>query len=288
MKTYFDCIPCLLRQTLDVTRKITSDEVQQEQIIRAVLKETSRANLLESPPMLAWRIHHLIKKLTGVQDTYQEIKEFSNKLALKMLPELKEKLNHAEDPLEMAVRLAIAGNIIDFGVTGDLDWRMVEETIQGALSASFDTRGLDLLRKRLGTAKRIVYLTDNAGEIIFDRLVIEQLPLDAVTVVVKAAPIINDAVMEDAKVAGLTELVTVIDNGMDAPGTVLSLCSPEFLKFFENADVVIAKGQGNYESLSDAPREVFFLLKAKCAMVAKHLHCQVGNFILKAGGHPQD
>ena len=136
---------------------------------------------------------------------------------------------------------------------------------------------LERLRRRVQETKSILYLADNAGEIVFDRLLIEQLPRDRVTVAVKGGPVINDATREDAEAAGLIDLVEVIDNGSDAPGTILEQCSPSFQRRFAEADLVIAKGQGNYETLNDVPREVFFLLKVKCPVIARDIACDLGH-----------
>ena len=129
-------------------------------------------------------------------------------------------------------------------------------------------------------AQDILYLADNAGEIVFDRLLIEQLPMQKITVVVKGFPIINDATMEDAVAAGLTEIVSVIDNGSDAPGTILEICSDAFVSRFEQADLIITKGQGNYETLSDIDKNIYFILKAKCPVIASDLGCPIGQMVL--------
>jgi len=140
---------------------------------------------------------------------------------------------------------------------------------------------LESFRKTVTEAQNILYLSDNAGEIVFDKLLIEQLGPEKVTLAVKARPVLNDATAEDAGAAGLIDLVEVIDTGDDAPGTILETCSGVFRYFFEAADVVIAKGQGNYESLSDVDKNIFFMLKAKCPVIAEHLGCEVNQMILR-------
>jgi uncharacterized protein with ATP-grasp and redox domains len=130
-------------------------------------------------------------------------------------------------------------------------------------------------------AEDILYLTDNAGEVVFDRLLLEQLPRKKVTVAVRGKPVINDATMEDAEYVGLAEVARIIDNGSDAPGTILSDCSDTFRRRFERADLIISKGQGNYETLADCPRPIYFLLQVKCPIIARDLNCQVGTAILR-------
>ena len=281
MRTYFDCIPCFVRQALDSARLITDDEQIHEQVMRGVLRLASRMDLRQSPPAMAQKIHRLIRKLTGVEDPYLQTKNRFNKLALKMYPELREQVQASTDPFETAVRLAIAGNIIDLGVKSGLAESQVEETIAQSLTEPLDMDALKEFRNATAQAKDILYLGDNAGEIVLDRLLIEQLPCEKITFVVKAGPIINDATMEDAEIAGLTDIVTVIDNGSDAPGTILESCSEAFRRRFDEADLVISKGQGNYETLSDVNKNVFFILRAKCPVIAQHLGCEVGQMILR-------
>lgn len=280
MRIYLDCIPCLVRQALDSARLITDDEVIQEEVLREVLRLASKMVLYQTPPAMAQKIHRVIRELTGVQDPYLQVKNRFNKFALKMYPDMKERIETSADPLETAVRLAIAGNIIDLGVKSRLEESQVETTITRSLTESLDMEALEEFRNATAQAKDILYLGDNAGEIVFDRLLIEQLPCKNITFVVKAGPIINDATMQDAEMTGLTDMVSVIDNGSDAPGTILQSCSQEFRRRFNEADLVIAKGQGNYETLSDADKNIFFVLKAKCPVIAQHLGCEIGCLVL--------
>ena len=281
MQIFLDCISCFVRQALDSARLATDDERIHEQVVREVLRLASDLDMSQSPPAIGQQIHRLIRKLVGQNDPYHQIKERFNKLALKFYPELKERVRISEDPFATAVRLAIAGNIIDFGVNSSLEESCVKETISDSLSGYLDPKQIQAFKDAVTSAEKILYLADNAGEIVFDRLLIEQLPAEKVTVVVKGRPIINDATMEDAEFAGLTEIVEVIDNGSDAPGTILKTCSQTFRNRFENADLIIAKGQGNYETLSDADKNIFFILKAKCPVIARDLGCEVGEMILR-------
>jgi len=280
MRTFLDCIPCFVRQALDATRFVTDDVRVHERVLREVLRAASEMDLSVTPPEMGLRIHRAIRELTGVADPYREVKERFNRAALALYPELKARVRAAADPLEAAARLAIAGNIIDFGVRSSIETAEVEALIHGALDAPLEG-SVAPLRAALDEADRILFLADNAGEIVFDRLLIEELPLERVVVAVKGSPIINDATRADAEVAGLTDLVEVIDNGSDAPGTLLGVCSEAFRRRFEEADVVIAKGQANYETLSEADQDIFFLLQAKCAVIARDLGCPVGSFVLR-------
>jgi uncharacterized protein with ATP-grasp and redox domains len=196
-----------------------------------------------------------------------------------MYPELKQRIEASADPLETAVRLAIAGNIIDFGVNSEVQENTVERTISESLVDKLDLKALQRFRTATATAKDILYLCDNAGEIVFDRLLIEQLPYEKVTVVVKGSPVLNDATIEDAQIAGLTDMVDVIDNGSDAPGTILESCSETFRRRFEESDLLISKGQGNFESINNVRKNKFFLLRPKCSVLAEHLGCKIGSLV---------
>jgi len=280
MKTFFDCIPCFVRQALDSVRLVTDDESIHERLLREVLREAGKMDLRQSPPEMGQHIHRLIRELTGERDPYRRIKERFNRLALDLYPELEARLQSSTDPMATAVRLAIAGNVIDFGVNSHLNEAHVHQAIEQALTTPFDG-DVETFAAAVSDAEGILFLADNAGEIVFDRLLIEQMPPGKVTVTVKGSPVINDATMEDAETAGLTELVEVIDNGSDAPGTILEDCSEGFRRRFDKADLIIAKGQGNYETLSEVEKDIFFILKAKCPVIARHLGCQVDSMVLR-------
>jgi uncharacterized protein with ATP-grasp and redox domains len=287
MRTYFDCIPCIIRQALDAIRLINDDEKKHEQILREVLFLANKMDLSESPPAMAQKIHRVIRQLTETDDPYKEMKGRFNDFALQHVPRFQKLLATSEKPFETAVRLAIAGNIIDLGVKCSLTMLEVEKTIDQALIVPFDMKDFEDFRKATVEATNILYMADNAGEIVFDRFLIEQLGPEKITLVVKGKPVINDATVEDAQAAGLTDLVRVIDNGDDAPGTILKSCSREFQQRFEKADLIIAKGQGNYETLSDVDKNMFFILRAKCPVIAGHLNCTVGTLVLRKNRIPK-
>jgi uncharacterized protein with ATP-grasp and redox domains len=217
----------------------------------------------------------------AVNDPYYTVKQQFNAAALRLYSQMRNLILESDDPLATAVRLAIAGNIIDFGVKSQLDETELKVTISKCLAEDPSGLQLEVFREAVNEAQVILYLADNAGEIIFDRLLIEQLPEGKITVAVKGSPVINDATMEDAVLAGLPRIVDVIDNGSDAPGTILESCSQSFRDFFRKADLVIAKGQGNYETLSDLDKNIFFILKAKCPVISRNIGCKVGEMILQ-------
>jgi len=281
MKTYFDCIPCFIRQGLDAVRLVTDDQKIQEQVLREVLILAGKIDLNTTPPAMAQKIHRIIKQLVGTDDPYKQAKELFNEFSLKLFPKYQNMVESSENPFETAVRLAIAGNIIDLGVKCSLHLSEAEKIIEQALTEPFDSADLDDLQRATDKAEGILYLADNAGEIVFDRFLIEQIGPDKITLVVKGSPIINDATIDDAKAAGLTDLLKTVDNGDDAPGTILESCSEEFRQRFSQADLIIAKGQGNFETLSDVNKNIFFILRAKCPVIAKHLNCPIGTLVLR-------
>jgi len=281
MNTFLDCIPCLIRQSLDSVRLVTADEQIHEQIVREVLQATSQMDLSLPPAAMAQVVHRRIRELCRSSDPYRRSKQQLNRLALDILPAFTSALEDAADPWDVAVRLAIAGNVMDLGVKSGLNEAQVRASMDQSLHEPLHGDAADLAAA-VAEAGSILYLTDNAGEIVFDRLLIERMPREKLTVAVKGEPIINDATMEDAEAAGLTGLVQVIDNGSDAPGTLLADCSEDFRRRFAEADLIIAKGQGNFETLRESPKRVYFLLRVKCPVIARDVGCPVGQMVLHA------
>ena len=263
---------------------VSDDPAVHERIVREVLHWSSGMDLDRSPPFLAQRIHRRLREITGMKDPYAGAKARLNRMAMDLLPELQDEIKSTPDPLAMAVRLAIAGNIIDMGVHGDIDESDVRRSVQQALAEPVSGVWEDF-RRAADRAGSILYLADNVGEIVFDRLLIEQLSPERVTLAVRGAPVINDATVADARAVGLHQVVDIIDNGSDAPGTLLEDCSREFRERFSAADMIIAKGQGNFETLSHVPGNIFFLFKAKCSVIADHVGLPLGTHVL-ARCHP--
>jgi len=282
METSLDCIPCFVRQALEAVRFVTDDPALHERVLREVLAMVAKLDLRQSPPVVAQEIHRRLRELTHQADPYRGVKDRFNRLGLRLLPELLATMAGAADPLRMATRLAIAGNVIDLGVNGRLTGAEVRSAMDHALVEPF-CGDMGTFREAISTARRILYLADNAGEICFDRLLIERLPTEKVTLAVRGGPVINDATLEDARAAGLHEIVEVVGNGSDAPGTILGDCSPPFRRRYERADLIIAKGQGNFETLSEEPKNIFFLFKVKCAVIAARAGQALGTHVLLRG-----
>ncbi len=278
MRTALDCVPCFARQALEAARFVTDDPAVHERLLRDVLRSAAELDLAQPPPAVARRIHRKLRELTGVADPYRAVKDRFNRMAMDMLPELTAFVLSSDDPLHAALRLAIAGNVIDLGVDGGFTEADARRAIEATMHEPFHG-DVEAFRAAVAAAERILYIADNAGEIVFDRLLIEHLPIERVTLAVRGGPILNDATREDAEAAGLSGLVEVIDNGSDAPGTVLGDCSADFRRRFDEADLVLAKGQGNFETLSDSRANIVFLLKAKCPVIADHVGLAVGTHI---------
>lgn len=286
MQTALECFPCFLRQALAAARRATNDAALHRAVIDRVAGEMRRFDTRLSPPAMAQRIHRVIRDETGEADPYRDIKQHFNRHGMRLRDRLRSRVRRAPDPFAAAVRLAIAGNSIDFGTRDDVTEHAISRLIRDAWRQP--VRGsVTGLRRAVWRARRILFLADNAGEIALDQLLLEQMPLDRVVVAVRGRPVLNDATHEDAEAVGLTSLVEVIDNGSDAPGTILDTCSPRFRRTFAEADLVVAKGQGNFESLSSVPdRDIRFLFMVKCPLVARQLHCRVGAFVVRAAGRP--
>ncbi len=280
MNTGIDCIPCFVRQAAEAVGFCVADESRRAVVMRHILSELARLDWSGVPPATAQILHRMIRKETGNTDPYRSMKENMNRLALKLLPFLQNEARMQEDPGAAVLRLAVAGNLIDAGAkTGlkenDIRTMMCQtcqgECMKGSARELFQSAEL---------ARKVLYLTDNAGEIVFDRALIEMLPREKMVVGVRGSAVLNDATLVDAETAGLLGIVRVLSNGSDAPGILLEDCSAEFRRVFDESDLIIAKGQGNFESLSDTSKHIFFLLQVKCACVAEHLGIPVGRMAI--------
>jgi uncharacterized protein with ATP-grasp and redox domains len=283
MKVNLDCIPCFQRQALQAVRFVSDDEKLQESVLREVAEKLLESNWDVTPPELAHQVHSIVKRITKENDPYKKVKRESNDLVLKMYPELKETVKKSRDPLRTAVRLAIAGNIIDFGVPQKFN---LESTIREVLKKRFAIDDYETLKEKLKAAETLLFFVDNAGEIGLDKLLVETFlettKFEKISFVVKGGPIINDATLEDAVYMGLdglpnSEFLT-IGNGEEGTGPARS--SQTVKRWIREYDLVISKGQGNYEGLSEH-NGLFFMLMAKCPIIASDLGVEVGDIILE-------
>ncbi|HBB91659.1 MAG TPA: hypothetical protein DC042_08045 [Bacteroidales bacterium] len=229
-------------------------------------------------PEIQREFQNKLAEMNGIEDPYRDEKRNSNQLALELYGEWKPKVLASDNPYQLALRLALAGNVMDYGANQQFD---IHKSIEDALSAPIAIDHSVLLRERIRQSGKILFLGDNAGEIVFDKLLIETIMHPNITYVVKGGPAINDATMEDSEATGMEWVADVISNGYDAPSTVLSKSDPEFRSHFESADLIISKGQGNFEGLMSArdPR-IFFLLMVKCDYISEKIGVPKGSFVV--------
>jgi damage-control phosphatase, subfamily I len=278
MRTYFDCYPCFLRQALSAARRAGATESQQYDVLQNVLALLQIIQPEQNPPEIAHHVHRIVRETVGDADPYQAAKSKSTAEALALYPQLKQTVAENDDPLEIALRISIAGNIIDFGPRNKIE-NLAAEVYQ-AINQPIYLDDSKILRARLEEAEHLLFLADNAGETVFDRVLIESLSLPVIYAV-KGGAILNDATIEDAVAAGLHQSATLINTGSDAPGTILPYCSAEFRDMFNEAPLVIAKGQANYETLSEAGEKVFCLLQVKCPIIGRDIDAPVGSMIVR-------
>jgi len=277
-----------MRQSLDAARFASSDESIHRKVLSEVMTAIQQSQFRTPPPIIGQEIHRVIKQITQNPDPYAREKRRFNEVMLRQWDHLQQLISTASDPFEMGIRLAIAGNTIDFAL-GNLNESTVTTAIDSAICQRLNG-SLAELRREIEKAKTILYLSDNTGEIVCDRLLIEMLlapPFEKkVTLCVRGLPIINDATREDADFVGLSAVVPVIDNGNDGLGCNLDICSDEFIQHFQEADLVLAKGLANYETLVEnttaiQPKRIAFLFKSKCPFISHFAGTELGDFVIR-------
>lgn len=278
MQTYPECTPCLVRHAGELARDNLPNHARQA-FMNEVMAAVDGFDRRKAPPFFAREMYDLLRRRSGIADPYAERKAHSNMMALDLVQKLRAAVEISADRLDTCLRFAVAGNIIDFGVDEN-HGPVVEETLERALSARFSADDASELRDRLGQARRVLYIADNAGEIVFDRLFIEEIGPGRVTCAVRSSPIINDATILDAAQAGLDRICRVIPSGSGVSGTPVELCSEEFTGLLASSDVVVSKGQGNFETLCDAGRDVFHLFMVKCPVISAEVGAPLGSFMV--------
>lgn len=228
-------------------------------IMNTAIELINKANPDVKPPEIVYKIHEKIREITNDPDPYKSVKEQSTIESLKLYPYLKSIMEDSENPLETAVRIAIAGNIIDFGTLTKFD---ISKNLKRILVQPFAIDHINEFKQRIKKSKHVLYIADNAGETVFDKVLIEILNQNVVYAV-KSGPIINDATVDDAKSAGIDECAELISCGAQTPGTILRLCNKQFIQEFNNADTIIAKGQANFMMLNNTNNKIFNLLQIK-------------------------
>jgi len=269
MRSFPECIPCVIKQVLNTARYVTDDDDTIRQIMLEAMKVIERADFSRAAAEISYQVLMRTYELIGNPDPYRDAKVHYDDLILNSIDELRRMIDASDDPLHTAIKMAAAGNIIDMGIMGH-EFN-VRETVEHTLEKGLDIDDSETLKKKLDDAATVLYILDNAGEVVFDRLLIERLSDKDICCVVRKIPVINDVTRTEAEEVGLTEICRIVDTGCDVFGVPLDLVSDDFRELFFSSDVVIAKGQANYETLDEADRQVFFILMAKCKRVAESL-----------------
>ena len=271
-----ECFACAMRQALAAARLVTDDQSFHHRCLIEAAEILTGAERGMTPPQMGEHIYGMVRRLSGNPDPFSEQKREQNQAVEALLPWLRETVDAAGDRLLMAVRLAIAGNIVDPGAQESFD---LETSVMEAVTGEAGLEAYPAFAEALDRAATVLFIADNCGEIVFDRVLVETMlsmrDVD-ITLAVRGAPIINDVTEEDALQVGMQELCTIISSGSEMPGTFLPDTNEQFRELFYSADMVISKGQGNWETLEDCDREVFFLFQVKCPVVAKVKCCPEG------------
>ena len=277
MKTYLDCMPCFMSQALRACRLATDDDVKIKKVIDKTAQLIQEIPMHYTPPQIGAYVYSYISEITGNSDPFLEVKRKNIDKAFELYDYFEKKMSSEADPLKAAVMLSISGNVIDMGVRGIIN---IEEEAAGILDKFKDIPDLGYLRGKLDRSKTVLFLGDNSGEAVFDLFLLKQLENKKVYYAVREIPVINDITRKEAELIGIDRYAEVISSGVKAPGTVLDRVSGDFLEIFSRADVIISKGQGNYEALSEVERDIFFLLIAKCPVIARNIGTDVGTPLL--------
>ena len=272
-----DCIKCFLEQANKLLYKYNiPDDKARDIVVRFELYIEEHKNI--TAPEASCFMHRLVKKATRAEDPYEKEKKDYNELLLGLEDDIRDIIKKSDDPFKSALRYALAGNIIDFGPPKQFDvFKALSEAVNKIPAIDHTLE----LRKALKKANTILYLGDNAGEIVLDKLFIETIGHPNLYFAVRGNNIINDVTIEDAEKTGITKIAKVISNGYDAPSTILNRCSPEFIKVYKEADIIISKGQGNLEGLIDVTdKNIFFLLMVKCNVIAEMIKVHEKNVVV--------
>lgn len=280
MEIHTDCLPCILRQVLEASRVSTNKPKQHNEIIDDAIQLLSQYKAYRNPPDIVREMHRIVKRRTGIADPYCQIKQKDVQTALRLYPKLK-RYAAEDDSLYRALKVAATGNVLDSGLCSDY---AIEKDLDTELKKPFAVCDLPDFKQKLKDAKNILIIGDNAGETVFDRVLAELLKHHNITYAVRGAPIINDATTEDAHASGLDQCARIITTGSDMLGIVPEECSRIFLDCFYSADIVISKGHGNYETLAESDRDIFFLLKVKCPVLAELLGVGLNEYAFKYKG----
>jgi len=295
MHVSIECYPCLLNQVLTTVELCNLEEFQKKKVMNYALSVLAERSDTVYPQEIVVAVNEYLVRNFDFDpekfDPYESIKQRSRQTALKFFSSLEKRILEAGKPLEFAIKCAALGNIIDYGAKahGSLD---VETELKRLDDLDFSIYDIDPFLERFKRCRRILYLGDNVGEDVFDKALIKEMkrhhPAVDIYFAARERPVINDVTIDDAKAIGMDTVARVISSGSVYPGTIMPETSQEFQELFSGADMIISKGQGNFETLVDtAHPALFFLLRAKCGKVAQALGVSEGSMILKRQGAQQ-
>ncbi|MBM3705214.1 MAG: DUF89 family protein [Actinobacteria bacterium] len=276
MKIYLECIPCHIRSAINSAMLLTDDVEKINRTIKEVLLKASEFMSYKNLFEIYYDIQTIVKKNIPDGDPYRQFKEEFNEICLSVSSELKKRIEDSGDWFDTALRICLAGNSIDVMQGKRMTRKSLLNAIDNAVLQPVDNAALNRLKSGIEKASNILFIGDNAGEIVFDRIFIEFLNQKfnkegKITYVVRGGPTLNDSTIEDAEMVGMRKVAAVITTGADMPVAYFPKCSEQFISAYKNADLVISKGQGNLEALLEENKNIFFLLKIKCDVIAKFL-----------------
>ena len=271
MKAYIDCIPCILHNIVATLNGHIKNKTTREEAFKKILRELHETDFSKiSPPVLTDNLHKIMLIYLDGRDIYKDIKKECNNAALKIYKHTEELYNNSADKLKTAIKIAIAGNLIDYGALKSFK---IENIIDDYVHRDFAIDDYADLEVEINKANTILYIGDNTGEIVLDRLLVKHLISmgKKVTFTVKSHPILNDALLEDAKEVGMDKITEVIESGCSTAGTTLAGANELFHQKLAEADLIISKGQGNFETLTEEKisKPLFYLFLCKCDKIAQ-------------------
>lgn len=270
MKANLTCINCMLGKAEQNYLNYDQSEEGLLHFMKEVYGEISVSHELDTAPLLYSRINAILEKKFDVGDPFYTQKRHYNQVLMLKEMEIVKRIQEADDQLMSALQFAMIGNLIDFGAMDTVDEEKLESLIEQASDQNLDEQTVKDFRQELELGHKLVYLTDNAGEIVFDKVLIQTIqrlyPEVSIQVIVRGGVALNDALMEDAEEVGLTKIVPVMGNGTKIPGTQLGVISQEAQDAIDSAGFILSKGQGNFESLSETGRNIYFLFLCKCQL----------------------
>lgn len=286
MKVQFDCYKCILNQIVEMAKQSSANDSERREILKKFIALVVEHADNSTPPEMASFFYDIYCRKTGIDDPYARIKQLSTDLAVQLYKEMEELVKSAADPFAMAVKIAIGGNIIDFGSHPDYNLADAAGAIRETAGLPVDEEMLEKLKERSGNAREVFYIMDNCGEAVLDRLLIDQIGAEKVTIGVRGKPILNDVTRSELAASGLDDL-PVLDTGDRAPGVSLVNTAPEFLEKIRRSDLVIAKGQGNFESLGDTDtgKDIFFLFRVKCPVIREQTGAKAGSLQIRCANY---